>query len=43
MTTETTRALPRTLGDLRHSEWSEARVKERYNWLFEYNVDTVEV
>ncbi|HVE10674.1 MAG TPA: FAD-dependent monooxygenase [Paraburkholderia sp.] len=24
-------------------EWSEERVKERYNWLFEYNVDTVEV
>ena len=24
-------------------EWSETRVKERYNWLFEYNVDTVEV
>ncbi|MFM0200747.1 FAD-dependent monooxygenase [Paraburkholderia fungorum] len=25
------------------TEWNEARVKERYNWLFEYNVDTVEV
>jgi salicylate hydroxylase len=24
-------------------EWSEERVKERYNWLFEYNVDTLEV
>ncbi|CAH2893979.1 MAG: Uncharacterized oxidoreductase [uncultured Paraburkholderia sp.] len=24
-------------------EWSEERVKERYNWLFEYNVDAVEV
>lgn len=24
-------------------EWNEERVKERYNWLFEYNVDTVEV
>ena len=24
-------------------EWSEERVKERYNWLFEYNVDAIEV
>ncbi|HEY1609633.1 MAG TPA: FAD-dependent monooxygenase [Paraburkholderia sp.] len=24
-------------------EWNEERVKERYNWLFEYNVDAVEV
>jgi salicylate hydroxylase len=24
-------------------EWNEERVKERYNWLFEYNVDTVEI
>ena len=24
-------------------EWSEGRVRERYNWLFEYNVDLVEV
>jgi salicylate hydroxylase len=25
------------------SEWTEGRVKERYNWIFEYNVDMVEV
>ena len=24
-------------------EWSEERVKERYNWLFEYDVDAIEV
>jgi salicylate hydroxylase len=24
-------------------EWTEERVKERYNWLFEYNVDTVAI
>ncbi len=24
-------------------EWSEERVKERYNWLFEYNVDAIEI
>lgn len=24
-------------------EWSEARVKERYDWIFSYNVDTAAI
>ena len=25
------------------SEWQEEKVKERYDWLFRYNVETIDV